>query len=299
MVLSVSWFMVLESALEGPKTRTRAVPRVRYDTGMKIPASLLCLLATITTPAVADDALSTMPPDDASAIGRIFPGVVLGPSDKKTLDVEKGWFSPDAVELVYVKPTDESKRVSWKVIPTNRGPGEDKALDPDDAKGKGWAVDLPTDVVRYYVPTDDSGLEGPIDLAKSYSYVIRLDPAEPLIDPALAKGGDAQRKISVKISDVGSPQDVQYGGTVTCTSTDLGVWRVKVPHGEHHARLVKIHYAGGIGPASVSATNYYFLVPGLGPVAYSDDRSISAFIFYNNDSDRSGVLKEVRKSTGR
>ena len=70
-------------------------------------------------------------------------------------------------------------------------------------------------------------------------------------------------------------------------------------NGEHHARLVKIHYAGGIGPASVDATNYYFLVPGLGPVAYSDDRSISAFIFYNNDSDRSGVLKEVRKSTGR
>ena len=266
---------------------------------MKTHTALLSLLATIATPAVADDPLSTMPPDDASAVGRIFPGVVLGPSDKKALDVEKGWFSPDAVELVYVKPTDESKRVSWQVTPTRRGPGDDKVLDPDAADGKGWAVDLPTDVVRYYIPAGESGLEGPIDFAKSYSYVIRLEPAEPLIDPALTRDGDTRRKISVKISDVGSPQDVQYGGTVTCTSTDLGVWRVKVPHGEHHARLVKIHYAGGIGPASVDATNYYFLVPGLGPVAYSDDRSISAFIFYNNDSDRSGVLKEVRKSTGR
>ena len=158
---------------------------------------------------------------------------------------------------------------------------------------------MPTDIIRYYVPAGDAGLAGPIDFAKSYSYVIRLDPAEPLIDPELNSNEDVERSISVKISDVGSPQDVQYGGTVTCTSTDLGIWRVKVPHGEHDARLVKIHYDGGIGPASVKATNYYFLVPGIGPVAFSDDRSISAFIFYNNDTDRSGVLKEVRKTKAR
>ena len=261
---------------------------------------ILLSLAVATTPVVADDALSTMPSADATAIARIFPGVVLGPSEK-TVDAKDGWFAADAVEMVYVKPGDETKRVSWHVKPTVRGPGDDKVLAPgaDGGDGRGWAVDLPTDIVRYYVPTDEAGLEGPIDFAKSYSYVIRLDPAEPLVDPSLGKDGDVKRDVSVKISDVGSPQDVQYGGTVTCTSTDLGNWRIRVPHGEHDARLVKIHYDGGIGPASVSATNYYFLVPGVGPVAYSDDRSISAFIFYNNDSDRSGVLKEIRKSATR
>ena len=255
-------------------------------------------LAVFVTSATADDALSTMPPEDAAEIARIFPGMVVGPAEKKSLEIGDGWFPSEEVELVYVRPRDPSKEVSWNVAPTTRGPGDDKVLD-GSSKKKGWSVALPTDIIRYYVPAGDAGLAGPIDFAKSYSYVIRLDPAEPLIDPELNSNEDVERSISVKISDVGSPQDVQYGGTVTCTSTDLGIWRVKVPHGEHDARLVKIHYDGGIGPASVKATNYYFLVPGIGPVAFSDDRSISAFIFYNNDTDRSGVLKEVRKTKAR
>lgn len=266
---------------------------------MTIPTMIALVLSIgVVAPVPVDDRLSGMPSEDAAEIERIFPGMVQGPSKQKTLEAKNGWFSADAVELVYAKPKGDSKDVSWRVAPTRRGPGDDKVLDPD-SRGNGWSVDLPTDVVRYYIPSGESGVVGPIDFAKSYSYVIRLDPAEPVVDPKLEPGTDVQRKISVKISDVGSPEDVQYGGDVTCTSTDLGVWRIKVPHGEYDARAVRIHYDGGIGPATVSATNYYFLVPGLGPVAYSDDRSISAFIFFNDDTDRSGVLKEIRKTKGR
>ena len=70
---------------------------------------------------------------------------------------------------------------------------------------------------------------------------------------------------------------------------------VKVPHGTHEARLIRIEYNGSIGPASINARRYTFVAKGIGPVAYTDMRDISAFIFFNDDTRQSGVLKTVSK----
>ena len=128
----------------------------------------------------------------------------------------------------------------------------------------------------------------PTAVSTTNGFLIRLDPPEPLVLEGTLKSTQTTK---VGIYDLHDPTDKSYSGSVKCTWSDLGTWRVKVPHGIHEARLIKVEYNGSIGPASVNAQRYMFFGKGVGPIAFTDMRDISAFLIINVDTNKAGVLE--------
>ena len=236
-----------------------------------------------------DDAFEGMDQDDAQHIQNRLPGIVIGPAKNvPLLDDAKDWWPLKEATLTYGHGNDHAKSETVVVKKITRAPGS-TLKDPID----GWALELPGGTTRYLTTNDPYGIVSPSALNKSYSVIIELDPAEPIVHSGSKPGTPARRKTKVDVYNVGDMKSTAYSGTVDCTWTDLGGWRVKVPMGEYDTRLVKVEYNGSVGPASVNGSNYVFLAKGEGVIAYSDGRDISAFIIFNLDDDTGGVLKSV------
>ena len=238
----------------------------------------------------ADDGLDKakeLTPADVSQIRTQLPGVVLGPAPHvPPLGDASQWYPLRDVELLYDRPVDAGKTATLAMKPTTRKPGH-----PVGSRGGGWMMTVSDGATRYLSERKGEGVVIPTEVAVADGLVIRLNPPEPLVLEGIESGKTASRDITVKIYDVGDPSVVAHSGKVTCTWRDLGGWRVKTPMGEHDTRLVCVSYSGSVGPASVSAQKYMFLEQGVGPVAFSDAREISAFLFYNNDADHGGILR--------
>ena len=240
-----------------------------------------------------DDPLKTLPEDDAARIRKHLPDVVLGPGKAMPIENAEAWMPLESTVYLYEKPRDESKTLKHVLTRLDRAPGGKKG----DA-AKGWAMELPTGTTRYLTATKERGIVAATDVSKPNSFIIRLDPPEPIVQVSDKSELEVSERVKIRICDISSPDETSYSGTVKCTWKDLGAWKVRVPKGTYETRLIRIKYDGSIGPASVSAWKYVFLAKGLGAVAFTDSRDISAFIFYNNDTDQAGVLKSVTQASG-
>ena len=251
---------------------------------------VFCLISHGADSVSPDDAFEGMPQDDARHIQNRLPGIVVGPAKNvPPLKNAEDWWPLKEATLTYGHGNDHAESETVVVKKIARAPGS-TLKDPID----GWALELPGGTTRYLTTNDPYGIVSPSALNKSYSVIIELDPAEPIVHSGSKPGTSASRKTKVDVYNVGDLKSTAYTGTVDCTWTDLGGWRVKVPMGEYDTRLVKVEYNGSVGPASVTGSNYVFLAKGEGVVAYSDGRDISAFIIFNLDNETGGVLKSVQ-----
>lgn len=242
-----------------------------------------------------DDALKTMPQADAAYLSKHLPGVVVGPvKDIAPLERAEEWYPMELLEFEYDRSVDSDKEAMLVLERVERAPGAKVG-----EKKEGWAMKLPNKTVRYLQHDEKTGIVTPTDVSHSYGLIIRLDPPEPIIHENVKIGQSVKRKIDVGIYDLHQPTNKSHSGQVDCTWTDLGGWRVQVPMGTYDTHLIRIEYNGSIGPASVQAKKYMFIAKDVGPVAFTDSREISAFIFYNNDTDHSGVLKSLKRSASK
>lgn len=239
--------------------------------------------------ASGDDRYEGMPDADVRHLENRLPGIMIGPAENvPPLKDANAWWPLEEATLIYGHGNDHTKSETVVVKKIMRAPGS-TLKDPID----GWALELPGGTTRYLTTDDPWGIVSPSALNKSYSVIIELDPAEPIVHSGMTAGTPTRRKTKVDVYNVGDMKTTAYSGTVDCTWTDLGGWRVKVPMGEYDTRLVKVEYNGSVGPASVKGSNYVFLAKGQGVVAYSDGRDISAFIIFNLDNNTGGVLKSI------
>ena len=260
----------------------------RFTIGM---TACLLLASWVDASSSTDDPFKTMAPADAAYIQKHLPGIVLGPvQDIPPLKNAEDWYPMKSLEFAYDRSVSTDKEAMLVLEKIHRAPGTKIG-----EESEGWAVRLPNKTVRYLQSEEETGIVGPTDVSHAYGLIIRLDPPEPIVHANPKIGVPIERDIGVKIYDLSDPTSVSYSGQVKCTWTDLGGWKVKVPMGTYDTHLIRIHYKGSIGPASVESKRYMFMAKGVGPVAFTDSRDISAFFFYNNDSDHSGVLKEVTR----
>ena len=236
-----------------------------------------------------DDPLETLPTDARTQLNAHLPGVVVKRDDTVAPLVKpEDWLPLARAEYEFDRPKDAGKTTRWTIEPTKRTPGS-----PKGSKVRGWTIVQSNGSSRFLRMTPDGGIESTITINHPNGLLIRLDPAEPVVREPGAK--KAMESIKISVSDLGSPADVQYSGNARCTWEDLGGFKIKVPAGEYGARLISVSYDGSVGPASVNGTRLMFVAPGVGPVAFTDDREISAFLFFNDDTDHAGVLREVRR----
>ena len=237
----------------------------------------------------AQDPFETMDARDARAIKKHLPGIVIGPvKGMAAIDTAEDWCPLKTTRFTYERPGEKEKMVELLVQTVDRAPGS-----PVGQPEKGWALELPNGTTRYFRSDPKFGIVAPTDLSKSNGLIIRLDPPEPIVHQGAKINEPVSRKIKVDIYDLHSPKSVAHSGNVTCTWTDLGGWRVKVPMGEFDTHLVRIEYNGSVGPASVDGDKYMFLAKGVGPVAFTDSREISAFLFFSQTSQKAGMLSSI------
>jgi hypothetical protein len=258
---------------------------------MNIATLTVCLVCAAPSVSLAADPLATLPDTDASRLRQHLPGVVLGPAKAvPPLTDVADWYPLQDATFRYDRPVDAGKKTTLVLSSGARSPGT-----PIGSPGDGWMMTVSGGATRYLSTQTDKGILVPSEVSTANGLLIRLNPPEPVVLAGLKPGQVDSRDISVKIYDVHDPTVVSHSGNVTCKWTDLGGWRVKVPHGEYDTRLIRVTYDGSVGPASVSAQKYLFLAPGVGTVAFTDAREISAFLFFSDDTDHGGVLRSIEK----
>lgn len=231
-----------------------------------------------------------LPAAELEYIEKHLPGVLIGPAEGLPPIVDSDdWFPLEESTFVYEIPHTSGKTAAITLEQTGRAPGT-----PVGTASEGWVMTLPNKTTRY-LSKDPESLEIAADIARHYGLLIKLDPHEPLVKEKITPGQSITREILVDVYDVSNPEKRTHSGKVVCTWTDLGGHTVKVPAGTFDTRLLRVTYEGKVGGASVRAKKYTFLAHGIGQVAFTDVREISAFVFYHNNSDRSGMLKSVHK----
>jgi hypothetical protein len=255
---------------------------------MKI-IGLITVLSIIQPLSANDDALSSLPDSDADFIRKNLPGVVLARvSGNKPVMTAETWFPLEAKVLRFDSPTTGEHQMEIELSPTVRKKG---GLIPPPSGA--WSMTLPNGTFKYLNSSKETGIHAPSAVSVTNGFVIKLNPPEPLVLQGLEVSKPNQKEISVGIYDLHDTSDESYSGKVRCIWTDLGVWKVKVPMGTYDSRLIRVEYKGSIGPASINAKKYMFLAKGIGPVAFTDMRDISAFLFFNDDTQQAGVLKKI------
>ena len=244
---------------------------------IKLASSILAILVA-TGHAAADDPLEGLPSDVARQVREHLPGVVLERRDDvPPLKRADQWLPLEPVDYEF-EPSGSGKSVRWSIAPARRLPGRQPST-------KGWTLVDTDGTTRFLELEKDGTIQSRFTVNHPNGLLITLDPPEPVVRP-VADEGEAVRGDPARRPTCG-PRHL----------SDLGGFRVKVPAGEFDVRLLRVHYKGGVGPASVDGSRLLLVSPGTGPVAFSVDRDISAFIFFNEDTRHAGVLRKTSRGS--
>jgi hypothetical protein len=116
------------------------------------------------------------------------------------------------------------------------------------------------------------------------SVITTFTPGEPLILAGLQAGQSRQVTTAVKVADLSDPTNITHTGSLTITYTYMGAYKVTVPAGTYDAALIRWDYNGEVGPASIRDTYYRLIAPGAGLIAMVEKVSISAMLFYHDNT---------------
>ena len=122
----------------------------------------------------------------------------------------------------------------------------------------------------------------------------RYTPYEPFLTGGLRPGETRKMTIAIKVYDLTQPKDLTHTGSLDLTYSYLGAYKVTVPAGTYDAALLKWHYKGSVGPASIEDTAYRLFAKSAGVVAMVEKKNISAFLLYNDDSRYGLVLTGIK-----
>jgi hypothetical protein len=162
----------------------------------------------------------------------------------------------------------------------------------ESASGATWHAEFDT-TVRTLETTGDGHLYVVSEVDNDHHVVSRFTPAEPHLLSDMKPGESRETSIDVKVYDLKQPDDLAHKGNLQLTFSYVGAYQVTVPAGTYEAALIKWHYKGKVGPASIENTQYRFVAKGIGPVAFVDVKSISAMLIYHDNSKRGFLLHKV------
>ncbi|BBL76166.1 hypothetical protein [Methylomagnum ishizawai] len=120
--------------------------------------------------------------------------------------------------------------------------------------------------------------------------ITRYSPPEPFMLQGLAPGDVRRERLSLKVFDLGNPQEQTHEGYMDVDYRYVGAYKVKVPAGSFEAVLVKWTFKGKVGPASIDDTQYRFFAPRVGMVAAVEQLDVSAMLVYNRHKKTAKVL---------
>ena len=241
------------------------------------------------TPAAKADVLKTLSKADAAYINTHLPGVVLGPSTTTPpLTNAIDWLPLKVETMTFLTPGPNGKQIVHTLRATDRSPGM-----PVGSQTGGWSLGLSDHSVHYLRHTPGKGIELPTVVSHKQALITRLNPPEPVVLEGKETNEAVTSTTKVRVYDLHEPAVLAHTGELTCTWTDLGGWKVKVPMGTYDTRLVHMNAKGTIGPADVDAHRYLFLAKNIGVVAFIREHIVAAVLVYHDDEIKAGVLESI------
>lgn len=120
----------------------------------------------------------------------------------------------------------------------------------------------------------------------------RYSPAQPLLIAGMNAGDEKTMTLKVNVYDLDDPEDLEHSGTLDLTLTYVGAYKVTVPAGTFDAALLRWHYKGKVGPATVDDVQARFIAKDVGMVAAAEKLDVAAFLVYNDNSKVGKVLQQ-------
>ena len=200
------------------------------------------------------------------------------------LDEKLSWKRLDKPESVIKL---EDARFDYKVV--GKDEHHQATLKRD---GDRWRLDLGTGTVLICRVDDDGSVV--IDSSEDLDHKVlsRYSPPEPLLLTGMRPGDARKLEIDVTVHPMSNPSKLRYRGHLSLEYRMLGRWQVTVPAGTFDTVLLSWDYDGKVGPANVREKNYWFIAPGVGPVAILTREDVTAMLIYTNRKDRASVLVE-------
>jgi len=174
----------------------------------------------------------------------------------------------------------------------NKGKTQEQSFEKlkRDKDGTTGRYSIGKETVFYLLRDDEGDISITSQQDTDQGVISRFSPPEPIYAGHLAPGESQKSKIDVKVYDLSSPDELAHQGSLDLTLTYVGAYKVTVPAGNYDAALLRWAYKGKVGPANIEDTQYRFLVEGFGSAAMIVQKSISAMLFYHDNSKYGKVL---------
>lgn len=161
-----------------------------------------------------------------------------------------------------------------------------------DADDGTWRLESGSTVLHLEV-TSEGNVQVTAEEDRDQGVVSRFNPPEPRATTGMKPGESRTIDIGVKVFDLKKPDHLEHRGALKLTYTYVGAYEVTVPAGTYEAVLLKWHYKGKVGPASIEDTEYRFYSSEVGSVAFVEMKSISAMPVYNDKTKMGYVLEKA------
>ncbi len=233
-------------------------------------------------PVRADDVALPLPAEDQQRIdAQLGPGVVGQPLPSPPIGSASQYFP------LHDKP------LTYQVI-TGSHPGRIENLGLSQvtrSSGKAaWRFQFTPTLAGFIRQTDAGDLTMPSLSDSSEGVIVISTPANPFVPTGMKPGESRAYEQKVSVNYLDDPTDQRFSGTLNGTCTYLGTYQVTVPAGTFPAVLLRMKFAGTVGPAHTKDTQYNLFAPGVGLVAMITQEKVVAFWLFHIDSTTGKVL---------
>jgi len=223
-----------------------------------------------------------LPPEDQQEITRLLgPGVVGQALPSQPIGEASSYFPLEERASVF-RVTSGSNAGKQQTLRTMKG----KRPDGNPA----WRFELSPTLAGFIKQASGGNLMMPAVSDSGEGVIVVTTPANPFLVEGMKPGETQSSSQSVSVNYLDDPTDQRYSGTLAGTYTYVGTYQVTVPAGTYPAILLRLKYAGKVGPADTQDTAYYFFAPGVGVVAMISQEDVEAFWIIHIDSKSGKVL---------
>jgi len=223
-----------------------------------------------------------LPPEDAQRINSMLgPGVVGNPVPSKPITDAATYFPLQKKSMTY-QVTSGPNAGNTQTL------GLGRRSRPSGQQA--WRFQFSPSLAGYLTQSVDGALIMPAVSDSGEGVVVVSTPANPFVPKGMNPGETRSFSQQVSVNYLDNPSDQRYSGSVSGTYTYLGTYQVTVPAGTYNADLIRVKFAGNVGPAHTKDTQYNFFAPGAGVVAMITQEDIEAFWIFNIDTSTGKVL---------